>query len=54
MILTIESISGGDEGEREVVDILAIEGGESASGPDQRLASCGGVNQRRHWRMESD
>ena len=37
MILTIESISGGDEGEREVVDILAIEGGESGSGPDQRL-----------------
>ena len=34
---TIKSISGGVEGEREGVDILAVEGGENAAGgPGQR------------------
>ena len=38
-----QNILGGDEGERESVDILAVEGGESAR-PHQRRASCRGVN----------
>ena len=45
---TIKSISGGVEGEREVVDILAVEGGEhtAGGGPGQRWASGKGRLQK--------